>query len=225
MLLLHYLCTKLYSIFSFVVDYEFTLYSASTLASCSIAAALRGLDLDGHLPRLHELTRIDLVSYPSITTHLPSFFTKVLYISPSIDFWSEFSQQDCLQTCLEQIEEMVKMMIAERGCAAPNGQQREAWTPPPMQGKTHSSAATPTDVRDVHFWSWVSGTGPQWREPYVEPLYELHWQFPMTFHYGASVRKYYKLYLNAFVIEDWYQDWQLHVSYLDFTFSQVIDTL
>lgn len=47
----------------FVVDYEFTLYSASTLASCSIAAALRGLGLDGHLPRLHELTRIDLVSW------------------------------------------------------------------------------------------------------------------------------------------------------------------
>uniref|UniRef100_A0A2A4J6D0 Uncharacterized protein n=1 Tax=Heliothis virescens TaxID=7102 RepID=A0A2A4J6D0_HELVI len=100
-------------------DYEFTLYSASTLASCSIAAALRGLGLDGHLARLHELTRIDL---------------------------------DCLQTCLEQIEEMVQTMIEERS-TVPNGQTREAagWTPPPTQDKAHSNAATPTDVRDVHF--------------------------------------------------------------------------
>ncbi|XP_021193350.3 G1/S-specific cyclin-D3 [Helicoverpa armigera] len=100
-------------------DYEFTLYSASTLASCSIAAALRGLGLDGHLARLHELTRIDL---------------------------------DCLQTCLEQIEEMVQTMIEERS-TVPNGQPREAagWTPPPTQDKAHSNAATPTDVRDVHF--------------------------------------------------------------------------
>ncbi|CAH1635105.1 unnamed protein product [Spodoptera littoralis] len=101
-------------------DYEFTLYSASTLASCSIAAALRGLGLDGHLPRLHELTRIDL---------------------------------DCLQTCLEQIEEMVQHMIEEGSTGNPNGQAREAaaWTPPPTQDKSHSNAATPTDVRDVHF--------------------------------------------------------------------------
>ncbi|CAH0668970.1 unnamed protein product [Spodoptera exigua] len=101
-------------------DYEFTLYSASTLASCSIAAALRGLGLDGHLPRLHELTRIDL---------------------------------DCLQTCLEQIEEMVQHMIEEGSSGTPNGQAREAaaWTPPPTQDKSHSNAATPTDVRDVHF--------------------------------------------------------------------------
>ncbi|XP_026746809.1 G1/S-specific cyclin-D3 [Trichoplusia ni] len=100
-------------------DYEFTLYSASTLASCSIAAALRGLGLDGHLSRLHELTRIDL---------------------------------DCLQTCLEQIEEMVQNMIEER-VSVPNGQTREAagWTPPPTHDKAHSNAATPTDVRDVHF--------------------------------------------------------------------------
>ncbi|XP_075972768.1 cyclin D [Anticarsia gemmatalis] len=102
-------------------DYEFTLYSASTLASCSIAAALRGLGLDGHLPRLHELTRIDL---------------------------------ECLQTCLEQIEEMVQSLIEERRRTVPNGQAREAagWTPPPTtQDKAHSNAATPTDVRDVHF--------------------------------------------------------------------------
>ncbi|XP_034825629.1 G1/S-specific cyclin-D3 [Maniola hyperantus] len=101
-------------------DYEFTLYSASTLASCSIAAALRGLAHDGHLPRLHDLTGIDL---------------------------------DCLQTCLEQIEEMVQNVIDERGISVPNGQGREAagWTPPPTQDKAHSNAATPTDVRDVHF--------------------------------------------------------------------------
>ncbi|XP_026765108.2 G1/S-specific cyclin-D3 [Galleria mellonella] len=102
-------------------DYEFTLYSASTLASCSIAAALRGLGLDGHLQRLHQLTRIDL---------------------------------DCLQTCLEQIEQMVENMIVERAITVPNGQRREAagWTPPPPpQDKAHSNAATPTDVRDVHF--------------------------------------------------------------------------
>lgn len=101
-------------------DYEFTLYPASTLASCSIAAALRGLGLDGHLSRLHELTGIDL---------------------------------DCLQTCLEQIEEMVQTLIEERVISVPNGQGREAagWTPPPTQDKAHSNAATPTDVRDVHF--------------------------------------------------------------------------
>lgn len=46
----------------FVTDYEFTLYPASTLASCSIAAALRGLGVDGHLSRLHELTGIDSVN-------------------------------------------------------------------------------------------------------------------------------------------------------------------
>ncbi|XP_068627851.1 G1/S-specific cyclin-D3 [Battus philenor] len=101
-------------------DYEFTLHSASTLASCSIAAALRGLGLDGHLSRLHELTGIDL---------------------------------DCLQTCLEQVEEMVQNMIEERVVSVPNGQAREAteWTPPPTQNKAHNNAATPTDVRDVHF--------------------------------------------------------------------------
>lgn len=62
-------------------------------------------------------------------------------------------QQDCLQTCLEQIEEMVDNMIEERAIAVPNGQNREAagWTPPPSQDKAHSNAATPTDVRDVHF--------------------------------------------------------------------------
>ncbi|CAK1551690.1 unnamed protein product [Leptosia nina] len=101
-----------------VRDYEFTLYSASTLAACSIAAALRGLGLDGHLPRLHDLTGIDL---------------------------------DCLQTCLEQMEELVQGLI-ERVVSAPNGQSREAgWTPPPTQDKAHNNAATPTDVRDVHF--------------------------------------------------------------------------
>ncbi|CAH2091839.1 unnamed protein product [Euphydryas editha] len=101
-------------------DYEFTLYPASTLASCSIAAALRGLGLDGHLSRLHDLTGIDL---------------------------------DCLQTCLEQIEEMVQTLIEERVISVPNGQGREeaGWTPPPTQDKAHSNAATPTDVRDVHF--------------------------------------------------------------------------
>ncbi|XP_063379902.1 G1/S-specific cyclin-D3 [Cydia fagiglandana] len=101
-------------------DYEFMLYSASTLAACSIAAALRGLSLDGHLARLHDLTGIDL---------------------------------DCLHTCLEQIEDMVQHMIEERPVSAPNGQSREAagWTPPPSQDKAHSNAATPTDVRDVHF--------------------------------------------------------------------------
>ncbi|XP_072941467.1 G1/S-specific cyclin-D3 [Epargyreus clarus] len=101
-------------------DYEFTLYSASTLASCSIATALRGLGLDGHLQRLHELTGIDL---------------------------------DCLQTCLEQLEEMVQTTIDEGIISVPNGQAREAagWTPPPTQDKAHSNAATPTDVRDVHF--------------------------------------------------------------------------
>ncbi|XP_023950071.1 G1/S-specific cyclin-D3 [Bicyclus anynana] len=101
-------------------DIEFTLYSASTLASCSIAAALRGLGHDGQLTRLHELTGID---------------------------------SDCLQTCLEQIEEMVQRVIDERGISVPNGQGREAagWTPPPSQDKGHSNAATPTDVRDVHF--------------------------------------------------------------------------
>ncbi|KAI8440079.1 hypothetical protein MSG28_001502 [Choristoneura fumiferana] len=60
---------------------------------------------------------------------------------------------DCLQTCLEQIEEMVQNMIEDRAVSAPNGQTREAagWTPPPSQDKAHSNAATPTDVRDVHF--------------------------------------------------------------------------
>lgn len=60
--------------------------------------------------------------------------------------------QDCLQTCLEQIEEMVQNMIEER-VSVPNGQTREAagWTPPPTHDKAHSNAATPTDVRDVHF--------------------------------------------------------------------------
>ncbi|XP_026313828.1 G1/S-specific cyclin-D3 [Hyposmocoma kahamanoa] len=100
-------------------DYEFTLYSASTLACCSIAAALRGLGLDGHLDTLRDLTGIDL---------------------------------DCLQTCLEQVEEMVQNMIDERSQPVPNGQAREAgWTPPPTQDKALSNAATPTDVRDVHF--------------------------------------------------------------------------
>ncbi|XP_028028459.1 G1/S-specific cyclin-D3-like [Bombyx mandarina] len=103
-------------------DYEFTLYSSSTLAACSIAAALRGLEHDGYLSRLQELTRIDL---------------------------------DCLQTCLEQIEDMVQSLIVERDSCPPNGQAREAagWTPPPAppHDKAHSNAATPTDVRDVHF--------------------------------------------------------------------------
>ncbi|CAG9563571.1 unnamed protein product [Danaus chrysippus] len=100
-------------------DYEFTLYSASTLASCCIAAALRGLEQDGQLQRLHELTGIDL---------------------------------DCLQTCLEQIEDMVQTVIRESVASVPNGPGLEAtsWSSP-GQDKTHSNAATPTDVRDVHF--------------------------------------------------------------------------
>ncbi|GBP17044.1 hypothetical protein EVAR_8116_1 [Eumeta japonica] len=106
------------------IDYEFSLHSASTLASCSIAAALRGLGLPGHLDRLHELTGIDL---------------------------------DCLQTCLEQIEAMVQQMIEERAGLLPNGQPRDEgrWNPPPPnpapRDKALNNAATPTDVRDVHF--------------------------------------------------------------------------
>ncbi|KAG7305235.1 hypothetical protein JYU34_009274 [Plutella xylostella] len=93
-------------------DYGFTLYSPSTLAAGCVAAALRGLGLDGHLPRLTELTRVDA---------------------------------DCLHTCLDQVELMVQATIA---AAAPN-EQRPPWTPP--QDKPPASAATPTDVRDVHF--------------------------------------------------------------------------
>lgn len=55
---------------------------------------------------------------------------------------------------------MVQNMIEERSGTVPNGTTREAagWTPPPTQDKAHSNAATPTDVRDVHFWT-------TWRRP------------------------------------------------------------
>lgn len=123
---------------------------------------------------MHDLTGIDMVNtiyfQLSLLTYYIQFgcnpldakyFTTIIFLRTIFTEYSyepissmNFILQDTIQTCLEQIEEMVQQMIEERAIALPNGEAREAaaaWTPPPVQDKTHSNATTPTDVRDVHF--------------------------------------------------------------------------
>lgn len=102
-------------------DYQFSMYSASTLASGSIAAALRGLGLCGQLERLHELTGID-----------------------------QDCLQTCLEQIEEMVEKTIEERSAGhpngQAMAAASWS-----APPTAADKAHSKAGTPTDVRDVHF--------------------------------------------------------------------------
>ncbi|XP_077292580.1 cyclin D [Arctopsyche grandis] len=115
-------------------DYDFTVYSPSTIAAASIANALRGLGWESKygssfsdlLQTLHQLTGVE---------------------------------QDYLQTCAEQIEHMVQRTMEERDCspngnagpATENGVQTNDWSQPQTTKKHPDNARTPTDVRDVQF--------------------------------------------------------------------------
>ncbi|XP_078036840.1 cyclin D [Augochlora pura] len=119
-------------------EYKFSMYTPSMIAAASVAAALHGLDWTGKsgyglAGLLVELTRITAI------------------------------EQDYLQGCLEQIEEMVSQ--AHVDAEAGNGhqvsggnvtggqQQRPLGDEMISQEKLleHEKAGTPTDVRDVHF--------------------------------------------------------------------------
>ncbi|XP_024941584.1 G1/S-specific cyclin-D2 isoform X2 [Cephus cinctus] len=113
-------------------EYKFSMYTPSMIAAASVAAALHGLDWTGKsgyglAGLLDELTRITAI------------------------------EQDYLQGCLEQIEEMVAQargsghQVATAGSAS--APQRPLGDQNTSQEKIleHEKAGTPTDVRDVHF--------------------------------------------------------------------------
>ncbi|KOX70149.1 G1/S-specific cyclin-D2 [Melipona quadrifasciata] len=117
-------------------EYKFSIYTPSMIAAASVAAALHGLDWTGKsgyglAGLLDELTRITAI------------------------------EQDYLQGCLEQIEEMVSQaMNTERiggperhSVSIPSATQRPLGDEITSQEKIleHEKASTPTDVRDVHF--------------------------------------------------------------------------
>ncbi|KAK0182974.1 hypothetical protein PV327_001053 [Microctonus hyperodae] len=115
-------------------EYKFSMYTPSMIAAASVAAALHGLDWTGKSGYglsglLDELTRITAI------------------------------EQDYLQGCYEQIEEMVSQARssnhqmstnASDGTIAPTSLLGDQNT---SQDKImeHEKAGTPTDVRDVHF--------------------------------------------------------------------------
>ncbi|KAK9299384.1 hypothetical protein QLX08_007558 [Tetragonisca angustula] len=119
-------------------EYKFSMYTPSMIAAASVAAALHGLDWTGKsgyglAGLLDELTRITAI------------------------------EQDYLQGCLEQIEEMVSQAVTAERIGGASHQV----TGPPLSGAPqrplgdeitsqekileHEKAGTPTDVRDVHF--------------------------------------------------------------------------
>ncbi|XP_046748123.1 G1/S-specific cyclin-D2 [Diprion similis] len=117
-------------------EYKFSMYTPSMIAAASVAAALHGLDWtrkSGYgLPRLlDELTRITAI------------------------------EQDYLQGCLVQIEEMVSSQAkgtgghtsATSGSVVGGPPQRPVGDQNTGQEKIleYGKAGTPTDVRDVHF--------------------------------------------------------------------------
>ncbi|XP_011498355.1 PREDICTED: G1/S-specific cyclin-D2 [Ceratosolen solmsi marchali] len=126
-------------------EYKFSMYTPSMIAAASVAAALHGLDWTGKSGYslawlLHKLTRITAI------------------------------EQDYLQSCLEQIEEMVRSGSGGGGGGGGVGvsqgdYQGEAMSTMGVQQRQlgdqdttsqdkimeHEKAGTPTDVRDVHF--------------------------------------------------------------------------
>lgn len=117
-------------------EYKFSMYTPSMIAAASVAAALHGLDWTGKsgyglAGLLDELTRITAI------------------------------EQDYLQGCLEQIEEMVSQAVGADGTGGNGHQmtgssgasQRPLGDEITSQEKIleHEKAGTPTDVRDVHF--------------------------------------------------------------------------
>ncbi|KOC65040.1 G1/S-specific cyclin-D2 [Habropoda laboriosa] len=120
-------------------EYKFSMYTPSMIAAASVAAALHGLDWTGKsgyglAGLLDELTRITAI------------------------------EQDYLQGCLEQIEEMVSQAVGADGTGGRNSHQvsgtsissapqRPLGDEITSQEKIleHEKAGTPTDVRDVHF--------------------------------------------------------------------------
>ncbi|CAD1480765.1 unnamed protein product, partial [Heterotrigona itama] len=119
-------------------EHKFSMYTPSMIAAASVAAALHGLDWTGKsgyglAGLLDELTRITAI------------------------------EQDYLQGCLEQIEEMVSQAVKAdsiggnsrqvTGSSFPGVSQRPLGDEITSQEKIleHEKAGTPTDVRDVHF--------------------------------------------------------------------------
>ncbi|XP_036149822.1 G1/S-specific cyclin-D2 [Monomorium pharaonis] len=123
-------------------EYKFSMYTPSMIAAASVAAALHGLDWTGKsgyglAGLLHELTRITAI------------------------------EQDYLQGCLEQIEEMISQAAhvstessgtgsghQTMSAGVPSASQRPLGDPNNTSQEKileHEKAGTPTDVRDVHF--------------------------------------------------------------------------
>nr|ATL75340.1 cyclin D-like protein [Diachasma muliebre] len=115
-------------------EYKFSMYTPSMIAAASVAAALHGLDWTGKSGYglsglLDELTRITAI------------------------------EQDYLQGCFEQIEEMVaQARNTNHQSSTTNTMGMSAPTRPLGEQNTsqdkmmeHEKAGTPTDVRDVHF--------------------------------------------------------------------------
>ncbi|XP_074107918.1 cyclin D [Cotesia typhae] len=118
-------------------EYKFSMYTPSMIAAASIAAALHGLDWTGKsgyglAGLLDELTRITSI------------------------------EQDYLQGCLEQVEDMVSQARMTGTSDQYQSQNQTSGMNTPLrplgdqntsQDKMmeHEKAGTPTDVRDVHF--------------------------------------------------------------------------
>ncbi|KAL6258524.1 hypothetical protein P5V15_010481 [Pogonomyrmex californicus] len=121
--------------------YKFSMYTPSMIAAASVAAALHGLNWTGKSDYglaglLDELTRITAI------------------------------EQDYLQGCLQQIEEMIAQAAHVSTESSGNGSGHQTMSTVPSapqrplgdQNNTsqekileHEKAGTPTDVRDVHF--------------------------------------------------------------------------
>ncbi|XP_034936668.1 G1/S-specific cyclin-D2 [Chelonus insularis] len=114
-------------------EYKFSMYTPSMIAAASVAAALHGLDWTGKSGYglsglLDQLTRITAI------------------------------EQDYLQGCYEQVEDMVSQARISSLQSAGLGSGIDAHTRPLGDYNTsqdkimeHEKAGTPTDVRDVHF--------------------------------------------------------------------------
>lgn len=116
-------------------DYKFSMYTPSMISAASVAAALHGLDW----------TSKNGVPLPELLNRLH----RILSI-----------EMDYLQSCLNQIEEMVASAF-NRGIVSAELQITNNANTNPTTGRQeqtdklvdldHNKAGTPTDVRDIHF--------------------------------------------------------------------------
>lgn len=103
-------------------DYQFSLHPPSMIASASLAAALDGLEWTKRSGCTLDQLLAELQNITSI-------------------------EKDYLQTCLGQIEGMLKAMMRETSADCESSKLAEL----EQAGEGQAKAETPTDVQDIHF--------------------------------------------------------------------------